>query len=219
MNRTDQAFLLLVLFFPIHLAGQPAGQDHGSVARNSIEVVGVATLADGSLDGTSVDRRLFLLGFTYSRVLTRSRRADIRFTSEVIPLALLREPFLLGSSIPMPASNRFTEMRETYGVGASPVGIEIDWLPRKKVQPFFGLEGGFLRFGRNVLDSHGAKFNFTIDGRCGVRIALREEKSISVAYVFEHMSNAYEAAANPGLDAHMISVTYRFPLRILRLPR
>ncbi len=209
--------LFLNLLLPLSLHGQSADQGHDAPARNRIEVVGVATLADGSLEGTTVDRRLFLLGFAYSRLLTRNRAVEISFTSEAIPLALLREPFLSGTSFPVAASNpRFTEMRETYGAGASPVGIEMDWLPRKKIQPFFGVQGGFLYFDRNVLNFRAAQFNFTIDGRAGVRIELHQGKSISVAYMFQHMSNAYEATENPGLDTHMICVTYRFPSRFRR---
>lgn len=219
MSRSEHMFLLLALFIPLNLAGQTGEQDRGSLQRNSIDVVGVATLADGSLEGTSVDRRLFLLGFTYSRLLTRNRLADTRFTSEAIPLALLREPFFPGFNIPVPTSNQFTEMRETYGAGASPVGIEMDWLPHKKLQPFFGVQGGFLYFDRNVLSFRGSQFNFTIDGCAGVRINLHQGRSVAVAYMFQHMSNAYEAAANPGLDAHMISVSYRFPFQFRRKGR
>jgi hypothetical protein len=212
LNRGRTLLFLFVLFSALGLAGQ-AGPDLSAPARNAIEVVSMSTLADGALEGTTVDRRLFVFAVTYSRALTRRRMVEVRFTSEVIPMALLREPFLMLESIQAVVNNRFTVMRETYGFGASPLGIELDWLPRKKFQPFFGVEGGFLRFDRNALDFLGAKFNFTIDGRGGVRIALPHEKSISVAYAFEHMSNAYLARSNPGLDAHMISVTYRVPFR------
>jgi hypothetical protein len=211
--RSHHLLFLFVLCVSLRLAGQALSQDHVSPARNGIEVVGAATLADGALESATVDRRLFVFGVTYSRVLTHRRVLEARFTSEAIPMALLREPFLTFASVQAVTSNRFSVMRETYGFGASPVGIEIDWLPHKKIQPFFGVQGGFLRFDRNALDFLGAKFNFTIDGRGGVRIALPHEKSISVAYAFEHMSNAYLARGNPGLDAHMISVTYRVPLR------
>jgi hypothetical protein len=207
-------FLFLLLLFSLPLSGQATQEV--APARNFIEIVGAATLADGSLQGVTKDRRLFVFGAAYSRVLKRNRVVETRFTSEVIPMALLREPFFKFSSVQALSSNQFTEMHETYGFGASPVGIELDWLPRKKFQPFFGVEGGFLRFDRNVPDVVASKFNFTINGHGGVRIALPHEKSISVAFAFEHMSNAYTAHDNPGLDAYNISVTYRIPMRAFR---
>lgn len=218
VNRSHLTFLL-TLFFSLRLAGQSGTEAGVAPDRNSIDIVCTATLADGAFEGTVVDRRLFVFGATYSRVLSRRKIVEIRFTSEIIPMALLREPFFMFAPVQAVSSNQFTVMRETYGFGASPLGIELDWLPRKKLQPFFGVEGGFLHFDRNALDFLGAKFNFTIDGRGGVRIALPHERSISVAYAFEHMSNAYTAQSNPGLDAHMIFVTYRVPLRLHKHPR
>ena len=55
-----------------------------------------------------------------------------------------------------------------------------------------------------------------LDGRAGVRLPLDGGKSLSVAYVFQHMSNAYTALANPGLDSHMVQVAYAFPVRFRR---
>ena len=209
-HRCPYLLLFFLLFLSVHLAAQVTQE---RPARNSVEIVGAGTLADGSLQGVTKDRRLFVFGAMYSRVLRRHRIVEVRFTSKVIPLALLREPFSRLTPIQTLSSNQFTVMRETYGFGASPAGIELNWLPGKRLQPFFGIEGGFLRFDRNVPSAIASKFNFTVNGHSGVRIALPHERSISVSYQFEHMSNANIGQDNPGLDAHMISVTYRIPLR------
>ena len=68
----------------------------------------------------------------------------------------------------------------------------------------------------NVLDSEAAQFNFMLDGRAGLRFPMGEGKSLSVAYMFQHMSNAYAAVANPGVDSHMIHVSYAIPFRFRR---
>ena len=52
-----------------------------------------------------------------------------------------------------------------------------------------------------------------LDGRAGLRFPMGEGKSLSVAYMFQHMSNAYAATANPGVDSHMIHVAYAFAFR------
>jgi hypothetical protein len=46
---------------------------------------------------------------------------------------------------------------------------------------------------RGTLSFRAAQFNFLLDGRAGVRFSPRGGKSLSVAYMFQHMSNAYTA--------------------------
>lgn len=188
--------------------------------RHSLEVEAAGTLTDGHLEGTVVDRQLYLLGLSYRLLLKRNQTVAIRYTFEGIPLAALREPFFLtGCAFPgtrcvavqapqdVPL---FTHRRTTYGTGASPAGIEVSFLPAKRIQPFFGIRGGFIYFNRNALDVFASQFNFTIDGRGGIRIPLRSGKDISFAYMFQHLSNADIGRTNPGLDSHMISLTYSF---------
>ena len=113
----------------------------------------------------------------------------------------------------------FTETKVTFGVGTSPVGADVIFLPEKPWQPFTGVHAGISYFTRNVLSSHAAQFNFLLDGRAGVRFSLRGGKSLSVAYMFQHMSNAYTALENPGVDSHMVHLAYAFPFRFRRANR
>ena len=199
-------------------AQEPGQHPPASVSvpdRNSISLHLVGTVGNGSLQGTSNDRRLFLIGAAYNRLLTRRKLADLTFTSQVIPVAVLREPYFIGTNVQ--AVRNFppvTEVRKNYGAGASPVGIRLNFLPGKTVQPFAGIEGGFLYFSRTALSPHASQFNFTVDGRAGVEFPLPSGKAISFAYMFEHMSNADIARENPGVDCHMLTLAYRFPLRV-----
>jgi hypothetical protein len=128
-------------------------------------------------------------------------------------VAILREPYILGSGIQaFRKSPPGTDFHKNYGGGASPAGIRVNFLPGKRVQPFFGIEGGFLRFSHTALSANASHFNFTIDGRGGVEFPLRSGKAISFAYMFQHMSNAYIADQNPGVDSHMLTMAFRFPL-------
>jgi hypothetical protein len=145
----------------------------------------------------------------------------VRFTAEAIPLAVLWEPFFrnlcvfAGPSRCVPVQLQsdflpFTHRKASLGMGASPAGIEVSFLPSKRIQPFFAVRGGFLYFNRNVLNAFASQFNFTIDGRVGVRIPVRAGNDIFVAYMFQHFSNAEISAANPGMDSHMVAVSYSF---------
>jgi hypothetical protein len=58
-----------------------------------------------------------------------------------------------------------------------------------------------------------AQFNFVADGRIGAKILLPSEQTMSVAYVFHHFSNGFEARNNPGVDSQMIYAGYTFNVR------
>ena len=187
------------------------------VPRNEFGVFGVLPLANGSLKGVTSDRHFYLFGVSYSRLLGHSRVCDVRWISEIMPVELLAEPFLKGTNVQtLSALSPFTETKVTYGVGTNPAGADVVFLPERKLQPFTGVHGGFSFFTRNVLDVDAAQFNFMLDGRAGVRVQMGGGKSLSVAYMFQHMSNAYAAVANPGVDSHMVHVAYAFPFRFRR---
>jgi hypothetical protein len=187
--------------------------------KNSVSLHLVGTFANGSLQGTSQDRRLFLIGVAYNRLLARRSFAELSFTSQVIPFALLREPYFIGTNVQALRNvPPITETRKNYGAGASPAGVRVNFLPRKKMQPFFGIEGGFLYFSKTAISPLASQFNFTVDGRAGVEFPLSFGRAVSFAYMFQHMSNAYIAQQNPGVDSHMLTLAYRFPLRARKKP-
>jgi hypothetical protein len=186
MRHTIFAIALFAQCYLVHAqgTGSPSPQP-ATPERNSISLVGAGTLANGYLKGTSSDRHLTFFGISYNRLLFQKRDFGLTLTSMAIPVAFLREPFFIGTDIQAAQS---------------------------QAQPFVGFQGGFLYFNRNVLASQAAQFNFTLDGRTGVRIPLQQEKAISVSYMFQHMSNSYTAIDNPGVDCHMVMVAYTFPI-------
>lgn len=225
MSDVDRSLFLLIiaapcifLVFPLEALAQETVQ-HPSAGvsvtdKNSLSVHLLGTVANGSLQGTSQDRRLFLIGAAFNRLLAQGSSAELTFTSQVIPFALLREPYFIGTNTQSPRNLLpVTETRKNYGAGASPAGLKVNFLPRKKVQPFIGMEGGFLYFSRTALSPHASQFNFTVDGRAGVEFPLSFGKAVSFAYMFQHMSNANIARQNPGVDSHMLTLAFRFPLR------
>ena len=202
---------LILASFPM-FAQQSAGPP-----RNELGIFGVVPLANGSLKGVTSDRHFYLFGLSYNHLLGHSRLCDLRWVSEIMPVELLSEPFIIGTDIQTISSvPTLTENKITYGLGTNPVGADVIFLPGRRAEPFTGVHGGFSYFTRNVLDSEAAQFNFMLDGRAGLRFPMGEGKSLSVAYMFQHMSNAYAAAANPGVDSHMIHVSYAFAFRFRR---
>jgi hypothetical protein len=223
VNPRRKALFLVLLLPCIVLPSLNAdAQDHSKqpqseTPRNELGIFGVIPLANGSLKGVTTNRRFYLFGLSYSRLLGHSRICDVRWVSEIMPVELLSEPFIKGTEIQTLRSVApFTETKTTYGLGANPVGADIVFLPGKRLQPFTSVHAGISYFTRNVLAFRAAQFNFMLDGRAGLRFPLHGSKAISVAYMFQHMSNAYTALENPGVDSHMVHVAYTFPFRFKR---
>ena len=56
------------------------------------------------------------------------------------------------------------EARRTItGAGLAPVGFQVNFRRRERVQPFAQVSGGFLYFSERVPNEGGAQFNFTGD--------------------------------------------------------
>jgi len=212
------AIFLLLFLTPLTVSAQTsAPKPQAEPPRHELGVFGVLPLANGHLRGTTSDRHFFLFGVSYSYLLVHRRVCDVRWVSEIMPLELLAEPFIKGTNIQTLRSVApFTETKTTFGLGTNPVGADVIFLPKKRWQPFTGVHAGASYFTRNVLGFRAARFNFMLDGRAGVRIPLHGGKSVSVAYMFQHMSNAYTALENPGVDSHMVHAAYTFPFRFRR---
>jgi hypothetical protein len=209
-------FLVAAPLAPAQAQSTTPHPDSASL-HSELGIFGVLPLANGSLKGVTSDRHFFLFGVSYSLLLGHGRVCDVRWVSEIMPLELLAEPFIKGTNIQtLNAVSPFTETKVTYGVGTNPLGTDVIFLPGRRWQPFTGVHGGFSYFTRNVLGSEATKFNFMIDGRAGLRFPFHDGKSLAIAYMFQHMSNAYIADDNPGVDSHMIHVAYTFPFRFGR---
>lgn len=207
----------LLLITGLSQAQTAPPKSESSSPLNEFGIFVVIPLANGSLKGVTSDRRFYLFGLSYGRRLGHSHVCDVRWVSEIMPVQLLREPFIKGTQIQtLAAVPPFTESKTTFGVGTNPVGADVVFLPGKRLQPFTGVHAGISYFTRNVLASRAAQFNFMLDGRAGLRFPLSSGKAISIAYMFQHMSNAYTALENPGVDSHMIHVSYTFPFSFRR---
>src|SRR3954466_334479 len=84
-----------LLWLPIHCTSLQQAEPRSDTPktesntdRNSISLHMVGTVGNGSLQGTTMDRRLFLLGAAYNRLLTTKKFAAISFTSQLIPVAI-----------------------------------------------------------------------------------------------------------------------------------
>ncbi len=109
---------------------------------------------------------------------------------------------------PVPnGADRYSQRKRTYGSGLSPVGLQLDYLPRHRVQPFLSTNGGFIYFMDRVLSPQGSQWMYIVDFGGGVNIFHTPREAISVGYRYQHLSNANISLHNPGTDANTFYVS------------
>ena len=100
--------------------------------------------------------------------------------------------------------------RWTIGEAVSPIGMQWNFLPRRKIQPFFTGHGGYMYSTQPIPIIMGGSFNFTFDLGAGFEIYRTPHKSIRVEHRYHHISNHNTAQENPGIDSGLFQATYVF---------
>ena len=160
-----------------------------------------------SLIGRTPDARFGIVALRYARRFNNSDSINLKYTADIIPAAFLNYPDIEIARNP-PSLRAVRPTR--YAFGAAPLGLQVNFRPRKKVQPFISATGGFLYFRQRTPNFAGTRFNFTADLGGGLEIRLKENRAVIVGYKFHHISNAERGIINPGFDNNLIYVGYTF---------
>ncbi|MDT5269756.1 MAG: hypothetical protein QOH49_1942 [Acidobacteriota bacterium] len=176
------------------------GMEH---AANEYGVWGGGSFSSPTVIGSTERTRLGLVAFRYARVLARGENLALKYTLDAVPVAALSFPSFDTTA------GVTREVRKTItGAGLSPVGFQVNFRRRERVQPFAQASGGFLYFGERVPDVRGAQFNFTGDFGGGVQWKTGARRAWTVGYRYHHVSNGYRADVNPGFDSNLFYVGF-----------
>lgn len=178
---------------------EPQGDPGTTLRRGSNEFGGWIGYSPFSfvLKGTSKDRELFLLNLQYARTLFVARPFTLKYTVDVVPLALEFQPtqlYLVGGQ---PLLNPGGTLR---AAGANPIGFQAN-LGSRRVQPFASGSLGFLYFNRQMPVIGSSQLNYNITIGFGAQFFAQPGRSFTVGWKYHHLSNNYEAHFNPGLDS------------------
>jgi hypothetical protein len=185
-------------------SAQRAGGAYGmEKAVNEFGFWGGGSLSSPTLIGKTEGTRFGLLAFRYARVLARGDSLALKYTLDAVPVAVMSFP----SFDPSAASPREVR-RKITGAGLSPVGFQLNFRRRERVQPFAQGSGGFLYFGERIPDERGAQFNFTADFGGGVEWKTGARRAWTAGYRYHHVSNGYRADVNPGFDSNLFYVGF-----------
>jgi hypothetical protein len=100
--------------------------------------------------------------------------------------------------------------RWTYGVGLSPIGYKLNFLPRHRIQPVLTGLGGLMVSTEQIPVPGASRFNFTFEFGAGLEFYSSPTNSIRVEWRYHHISNDYTANQNPGIDSGLFQATYTF---------
>jgi hypothetical protein len=171
--------------------------------------------------GKSEERRLFMAGFGWRRVIVASDSVAWKFTVDAVPIALVSQPTVNGAEVVQDPKKLISVQcttcgvtigrRTTFGLGFAPVGFEFNFRRRRRFQPIAGINGGLLHFTRDVPVPHSNNFDFTFSFMGGVQMFTSDSRSVSVGYRYHHISNADTGNPfNPGIDSNFFFVGYSF---------
>jgi hypothetical protein len=154
----------------------------------------------------------------YSRRIATSESLALKYTIDFIPLAVLnydRRPVI------QTAPNTFVVQSNSttnYAFGLTPVGFQLHFRRKAKIQPFLSANAGLLIFNKTIPDDrspvfpdrNGKHLNFTLAGGGGVDFLSDAGRTFTVGFKFHHISNASTGNINPGFDQNLFYVGYTF---------
>lgn len=98
----------------------------------------------------------------------------------------------------------------TMGMAMSPAGLQWNFLPHHKLQPFLVSHGGYMFSAHAVPILNSGAFNFTVDAGGGLEYFRTHGQSIRAQWRYHHTSNHDTAFMNPGIDNGVFQVSYIF---------
>jgi hypothetical protein len=172
----------------------------------------------GHFLGGETDRDLFLAGVRAERTVWSSRSFALATTMDAIPLAIVtRNPYYTDHVVGFAISRRGervalleqTGRGPVYGFGANPFGLEFFGPRVHAVRPYLGAAGGFLWFTRNTPEPEARRLNATFEVGTGLRLARGDRSALLAGWKFHHLSNAWTAPYNPGLDGNVFYLGFQ----------
>jgi Lipid A 3-O-deacylase (PagL) len=180
----------------------------GERSANEFGVWGGGSWDSPTLIGSAEEARLGILGLRYARVLARGDNLALKYTLDAVPYAVLSYEAEVLEPRPEGGFASRQVRRRITGAGLSPVGFQVNFRRRERLQPFAQASGGFLYFGEPVPLEGGAQFNFTADIGGGLQLRTGVRRAWTFGYRYQHVSNAYRAVTNPGFDANIFYIGY-----------
>jgi len=155
--------------------------------------------ASGHAFSEETNGHIYQVETRYTRMVLARKLIAVRYVADVVPWTVVGDPDGLNGSL-----------RYAHGAGGSPLGLQVNFLHYRHVQPFITSGGGFLYFNRQMFGTK-QQFNFTAQFAGGVQLFnFSRRASLYLGYRYHHISNANLDRTNPGMGSHMLFVGVSF---------
>lgn len=200
-------FAILLMSFAVSVAAQ----DDTETGKNEFMVWGgfspdSSTIIKGT--GRTPDARFGIVAVRYARRFNNNDTVNLKYTADIVPVAALNYPDVRILPTVPPSAQTYRPTRIAFGF--SPLGLQANFRPRKKYQPFIGISGGFLFFNKQTPNFVGTRLAFTADVGGGLEIKLKEGRAFTIGYKYYHISNGDRGIENPGFDNNLFYIGYTF---------
>jgi opacity protein-like surface antigen len=161
--------------------------------------------------GKTADRDLFLGAFHLERIMGLFDGLALSATADILPVVVVsNNPTYRVQTVTDSYGARTitvqTGRAPVYGAGLTPLGMKATSPSFRRARMYLGGGIGFLCFTRDTPVPESRRLNFTFEYGGGVQFARSVRQAIVVGYRFHHLSNAYTAPQNPGLDGNVFYV-------------
>jgi lipid A 3-O-deacylase PagL len=151
----------------------------------------------GLTEAEARDRKFFIAAVRYGRTLWANDSVALQYTLDAIPLAVATDNIRSSTTI----GGVTTFQRDTtYGAGATPLGLQLDFANGSKVHPFVHVNGGFLVFTQSMPLPDSGRLALVGEAGTGVRIFTSERRAVTLGVRFHHISNGDRSGSNRGLN-------------------
>lgn len=235
-----RTLLITTCTLAIAVSAFAQGEDKPYARNNSFGVLtAYSPNSSHILLGYAQNRELVDIGLSYSRRLLLNDVVNWQFDAELLPVALDSDPVMVTTTTvdfgnpPVPFT--FTQSEPTVipcqpssgsgpnvtyvsictrrwvpGLAFSPVGMQWNVLPTRKLQMIVEGHGGYMYSSQPIPVNLSGSFNFTFDVGAGIELYRTHSRSYRLEYRYHHISNHETANENPGIDNGVIQVSWQF---------
>jgi Lipid A 3-O-deacylase (PagL) len=133
----------------------------------------------------------------------------LRYTAQLLPMTILShvERYELLES-PDRSIYVLSGTANAYGVGLSPIGLQLAIDLASRVRAQFGTAAGLAVFTQHIPSAGGARRNFSAEWDATLQVAAGRDRWVQLGVRWKHISNGFTGYENPGVDNRMIVVGY-----------
>lgn len=171
--------------------------------------------------GLTPGRNHWMLGAQFATPVLRAGRVTLDYAPNVVPVVVVTNNPRYGPVTFTTPRGAFTARGETgrgpvYGYALMPFGLRLSARVLPRLDAFAAGGVGGVRFAQDVPVEGARRANVTLEWGGGVVAHAGARRRVLVGYKFHHLSNAYSARRNPGVDADLVYAGLGW---LLRAPR